>query len=215
MQRIDSSALLAVLERDGLLLLSDPLLPSLTSLVVGAPVGGSWWGHPRGNEIYHLLNELAEQPQVLMVKLVSAKVTFVHQRLWPAVVGVGQSRAAWQLDGLTSASKFLLGLVDETGRLEWEDIPPFLPPDHKRATESVRALDSRLLVHTTEVHTPSGAHAKNLETWHSWMAGVDPRALIPTANEAQQQLESVLEALNESYAANGRVPWQKTAPRRK
>jgi hypothetical protein len=213
MQRIDSSALLAVLERDGLLLLSDPLLPSLTSLVVGAPVGGSWWGHPRGNEIYHLLNELAEQPQVLMVKLVSAKVTFVHQRLWPAVVGVGQSRAAWQLDGLTPASKFLLGLVDETGRLEWDDIPPFLPPDHKRATESVRALDSRLLVHTTEVHTPSGAHAKNLETWHSWMAGVDPRAQIPNAGEAQQQLESVMEALNECYAANGRLPWQKVARR--
>src|ERR1700694_6027012 len=109
---MDSSVLLKVLERDGVLLLSDSLLPSLTSLVVGAPVGGSWWGHPRGNEIYHLLNELAEHPHVLMLKLISAKVTFVHQRLWPAVVGVGQSRAAWQLDGLTQASNFLLGLVD-------------------------------------------------------------------------------------------------------
>ena len=59
---------------------------SATSLVVSEPLGGSWWGHPRGNEIYHLLNEVAEHPQVLMVKLVSAKVTFVHQRLWPAVV---------------------------------------------------------------------------------------------------------------------------------
>src|SRR5258708_5263515 len=105
--RMDSSALLTVLERDGVLLLSDPMLPSLTSLVVGAPIGGSWWGHPRGNEIYHLLNELAENSQVLMVKLISAKVTFVHQRLWPAVVGVGQSRATWQLDRLTQASKFL------------------------------------------------------------------------------------------------------------
>jgi hypothetical protein len=214
-QRVDSSALLTVLERDGLLLVSDPLLPSLTSLVVGAPVGGSWWGHPRGNEIYRLLNELAERPQVLTVKLVSAKVTFVHQRLWPAVVGVGQSRAVWQLDGLTPASKYLLGLVDETGRLEWDDIPPFLPPDHKRASESVRALESRLIVHTMEVHTPSGAHAKNLETWHSWIGGVDPHAQIPTVNEAQQQLESVMHTLNERYGANARLLWQAAVRRRK
>src|SRR5712691_1996786 len=211
---MDSNALLAVLERDGLLLVSDPLLPSLTSLVVGVPIGGSWWGHPRGNEIYHLLNELAEQPQVLMVKLISAKVTFVHQRLWPAVVSVGQSRATWQLDRLTQASKFLLGLVDESGRLDWDDIPPFLPPDNSRATESVRALDARLLVRTTEVHTWSGAHAKNLETWHSWLVGVDPRAQIPTVTDAQQQLESVVETLNERCAANGRLPWR-AAVRRK
>jgi len=209
---VDLNDLLGVLERDGLMLLSDSLLPSLTSLVVGAPIGGSWWGHPRGNEIYHLLNELAEHPQVLMVKLISAKVTFVHQRLWPAVVSVGQSRATWQLDHLTQASKFLLGLVDESGRLDWDDIPPFLPPDNSRATESVRALDARLLVHTTEVHTWSGAHAKNLETWHAWLASVDPRVQIPIVTDAQQQLESVVETLNERYAANGRLPWLRKKP---
>jgi hypothetical protein len=198
-----------------LLLVTDPRLPSLTSLVVGAPVGGSWWGHPRGKEIYRLLNQLAEHPQVLLVKLVSTKVTFVHQRLWPAVVGVGQSRAAWQLDGLTQASTFLLGLVDESSRLDWEDIPPFLPPDNNRAAESVRALESRLLVHTTEVHTPSGAHAKNLETWQSWLAGVDPRAHAPNVTDAQQYLESLMEALNERYAAHGRLPWQTAVRSRK
>ena len=212
---MDLNNIVGVLDRDGVLLLSDPLLPSLTGLVVGEPIGGSWWGHPRGNEIYHLLNALAEHPQVLMVKLVSAKVTFVHQRLWPAVVGVGQSRAAWQLDGLTHASEFLLGLVDESGRLDWDDIPPFLPPDQTRATESVRALESRLLAHATEVHTPSGAHAKNLETWHSWIARVDARAQIPTGIEAQQQLESVMEMLNRCYAAHGRLPWQTAVRHRK
>src|SRR6266566_2986934 len=41
---VDLSDLLGVLECDGLMLLSDSLLPSLTSFVVGAPIGGSWWG---------------------------------------------------------------------------------------------------------------------------------------------------------------------------
>jgi hypothetical protein len=212
--RMDRSALLTVLERDGVLLVSDPLLPSVTSLVVGASIGGSWWGHPRGNEIYHLVNQLAEHPHVLMVKLVSAKVTFVHRRLWPAVVGVGQSRADWQLDGLTQASKFLLRLVDESGRLAWDDIPPFLPPDHHRASESVRALDTRLLVHATEVHTASGAHARNLETWPSWIARVDPHAQLPNVTDAQRQLESVMDTLNSRYGAAGRLPWHKPVRRK-
>ena len=205
---MDLAAVMAVIESDGVLLLSDPLLPSLTGLVVGEPIRGSWWGHPRGNQIYHLLNEVADHPQVLMAKLVSSKVTFVHQRLWPAIVAIGQSRATWQLDGLTPASTYLLHQVDESGRLEWDDIPPFLPPDNRRAAESVRALESRLLVHATEVHTPGGAHAKSLETWPSWLARMDPHARIPNATEAAHQLESVVDALNERHAANGRLPWR-------
>jgi hypothetical protein len=205
---VDLAAIMAVLEREGMLLLSDQTLPSLTGLVVAEPIRGSWWGHPRGNQIYHLLNELADHPEVLLVKLISAKVTFVHQRLWPAIVAIGQSRARWQLDGLTPAATYLLHQVDESGRLEWDDIPPFLPPDNRRAAESVRALESRLLVHATELHTPAGAHAKSLETWPSWLARMDPHARIPNATEAAHQLESVVDALNERYAANGRLPWR-------
>ncbi|MDA2934727.1 hypothetical protein MYX82_10350, partial [Acidobacteria bacterium AH-259-D05] len=35
----------------GLLLESDAILPSVSALVAGAPVRGSWWGHPRGDAI--------------------------------------------------------------------------------------------------------------------------------------------------------------------
>jgi hypothetical protein len=185
----------------------------LTSLVIGEPIRGSWWGHPLGNEIYHLYNDLADQPPVLIVKLVSAKVTFVHRRLWPAVVAVGEARAGWQVDGLTPAATNLLKMVDESGQLAWDDIPPFLPPNNSSATEAVRALEARLLVHTGEVHTPSGAHAKNIHTWRWWLSSVDPAARLPEVAEASQQLESVVEELNERYAAAGRLPWQ--APRKR
>src|SRR5438874_3325997 len=55
----------ATLERIGLLLLSDPALPSLVGLIVGEPLRTSWWGHPRANVIYHAMTALEEDPIVL------------------------------------------------------------------------------------------------------------------------------------------------------
>ena len=77
----------AALARWGLLLLSDARYPSLASVIAGAPVRGSWWGHPKGRAIFNAscaLERDAEAP-----KLVNGKVTFVHRRLWPALAGAG------------------------------------------------------------------------------------------------------------------------------
>jgi hypothetical protein len=191
--------LLAALERDGLLLLSDPDLPSVVSLVVGGPIGGSWWGHPRGGEIYRLSNDLADQPQVLLAKLVSGKVTFVHRRLWPAVIAVGQARARWQLDGLSAAARALLQRVDDDGYVPWAA---------GSSTASVKVLERRLLIHAAEVHTPTGAHAKNLQTWPEFArtAGIAPP--LPDVVSAWRQLEAALEDLNARYAARARLPWR-------
>src|SRR5438309_9920460 len=79
----------AALERIGLLLLSDPALPSLVGTIVQEPLRTSWWGHPRGHDIYHAMKALADDPHVLSTKLVAGKVTYVHQRLWPAVYALG------------------------------------------------------------------------------------------------------------------------------
>jgi hypothetical protein len=61
-------------------------VPSLAEAVAGAPIRGSWWAHPRGQEIFRALNQVADSPDVLCFKLVAGKVTFVHRRLWPALV---------------------------------------------------------------------------------------------------------------------------------
>src|SRR5688500_6338715 len=50
--------LLARLERDGILLLSDASLPSVVSMVAGGPVRGSWWSHPQGKRIFALTQAL-------------------------------------------------------------------------------------------------------------------------------------------------------------
>jgi hypothetical protein len=210
---VDIEALLQRLEADGVLLLSDAALPSIVGLVTGGPIHRSWWGHPRGGDIYRLSNALADHPDVLVAKLVSAKVTFIHRNLWPAVVAVGESRAGWQVWGLSEACTTLLRLVDEVGRLGWDDVPPFLPPHGRSPAEAVRVLELRLLVHTAEEHTPNGAHAKNLETWSAWAASRGAPLAPAGVAEAQEQLELTLDRLNEQHGGRGRLPWQGPARR--
>ena len=65
--------------------------PNLAEAVAGAPIRGGWWGHPKGREIFRALQEVGDSPDVLCFRLVERKITFVHRRLWPALVRlVGQ-----------------------------------------------------------------------------------------------------------------------------
>ena len=63
-------------------------VPSLVAVAVGAPVRGSWWGHPQSHQIFKLTRAVRASPSVLVCRLVGGKVTLVHRRLWPAVVRV-------------------------------------------------------------------------------------------------------------------------------
>jgi len=61
-------------------------VPNLAEAVVGGPIRGSWWGHPKGHEIFQAADVVSESADVLVCKLVAGKVTYVHRRLWPALV---------------------------------------------------------------------------------------------------------------------------------
>lgn len=99
----------ARLKEHGLLLRTDAKLPNLCSLVAGETVHGSWWAHPRGRDIFAVDSEMEHHPDVLMAKLVSGKVTFVHRDLWPPVVDVGRAREPWQMRNLWPEGRKLLG----------------------------------------------------------------------------------------------------------
>ena len=76
---------LDALDRTGLLFLHDAREASLTALVAGEPIRGPWWGHPAGSGIFQVANALEDGGEALFVPLLSAKVTLVHRRLWPAL----------------------------------------------------------------------------------------------------------------------------------
>ena len=61
-------------------------VPSFAEHVAGGPIKGSWWAHSKGHEIFALATAVSEHPDVLVCKLVDGKVSYVHRRLWPALV---------------------------------------------------------------------------------------------------------------------------------
>lgn len=79
--------LLDTIAEHGLLLLQDKKLSNVVTVITGERLKGSWWSHPRAQEIFNAIEALPED-QVLDTKLVGGKVTFVHRSLWPDLLAV-------------------------------------------------------------------------------------------------------------------------------
>ena len=61
-------------------------VPNLAERVAGGRIRGSWWAHRKGREIFWLTRAVRDSPAILVCRLVQGKVTYVHRRLWPALV---------------------------------------------------------------------------------------------------------------------------------
>jgi hypothetical protein len=193
------------LRRYGLLLESDPRLPSVVSLVAGKTIAGSWWGHTSGGAIYREVNKLADRSDVVLLKLLNGKVTFVLDALWPHVFAVGTCGEPWQLSGLSPQSQRLLDLVRRNGLVRTDD-----PRSRLAAGSHVSAaaldLERRLLVLGVQVHTQSGRHAKSLESWSHWARRIKLASRIPAAR-AKAELAELVGRLNGEFQGKARLPW--------
>ena len=98
---MESEEVMATLAEYGMLLQSarGPL-PNVAELVAGEPIKGSWWGHPRGHQIFAVLSSLDDSPDVMRMRLVNGKVTLVHRRMWPALVRLADRFTPRQLAAL-------------------------------------------------------------------------------------------------------------------
>ena len=198
---------LKTLKEFGLLLETDAKFPSVSGLVAGEAVRGSWWTHARSREIFAVLQAVADHKQVLITKLVSGKVTFVHRKLWPDILSVGAARESWQTQKLLPAAKMLLERIDQekvlrTDILDW-------PPKFKsvKVGQAVRELEKRLLIHSEEFHTESGAHAKFIETWDHWTNRIDFKPKPVALDAAKRRLEKKVLLLNKRFGAVAYLPW--------
>jgi len=61
-------------------------IPSLVDAIAGEAVRGNWWSHPKARVIFALTRAVRDAPAVLVCRLVDGKITFIHERLWPALV---------------------------------------------------------------------------------------------------------------------------------
>jgi hypothetical protein len=188
--------LLERLQEFDLLLDTDPKCASVTGLVAGDTGGRSWWAHPQAKQMYGLSCGLRDHPDVLLLKLISGKLTFVNRPLWPAIVAIGTAREPWQMDGLSKEAKALLEKTDsQEGKVE-------------SSGDTVRELETRLLVRATSVHTERGFHMKEVQNWAAWARSAKLGKVKLTPAQAKAQLESVVTRLNQQCGARGTLPWQ-------
>jgi hypothetical protein len=119
-------------------------IPSLADAIAGEALRGNWWSHPRGREIFAITRALREAPQVLVCRLVDAKITYVHERLWPALVRAADRFAADRLARVrevhSAGGKHVL---EETAFPQW--VPAAVAAAAKRlsaaaATKALAAL---------------------------------------------------------------------------
>lgn len=90
---------IAFVRRHGVVLESAKgLEPSLAEKVVGEPITGSWWGHPKGHEIFLLTQRIHDSNAVLVCTLSKGRITYIHRRLWPAFVRLAQRFPSGALD---------------------------------------------------------------------------------------------------------------------
>jgi hypothetical protein len=182
---------LTVLRRRGILLQSDPKLPSVTTIVAGEPIRGSWWGHRTARLIYQTLQLLGDHPDVMLIKLVAGKDTFVHRSLWPAIYAIGTAGEPWQRAGLSSAARRLERDLNQAGQLE-------------TTGPAAKELRARLLAHGEQSHTASGSHAMQLESWIHWTQrlGLQMERIPP--HEARAKIEEAL--------PTAKFPWSGRSP---
>jgi hypothetical protein len=84
---MNADAALAFVQRHGIVLVSAKgPAPRLTEAIAGEPIKGSWWGHSKGHQIFTVLQNLEDSPDILVCRFIAGRVTFVHRRLWPAIV---------------------------------------------------------------------------------------------------------------------------------
>jgi len=199
---------LTQLRKFGFLLESDPKLPSVCTLITGEPLRSSWWSHPLAQTIFQVNERLEDHPDVLIAKLVSDKVTFIHRKLWPQMLAIGAARERWQVKSLSASAQALLKMVEARGVLSTENLNLKIFPARKPG-DAARELERRLLVHSEQFHTESGKHAKRLETWQHWSERTGVGTAGVTAAAAKLDLENALGKLNATFAAKAQLPWIK------
>jgi len=129
---------LAFVQRHGIVLqAARGPVPSLAAEIAGESIRGSWWGHPKGRDIFRITQAVSDSPDILICKLIDGKITYVHRRLWPALVKLAarfpKDRLAWIREEHTSSGKHMT---------KTEPFPRWVPAEVLAASEKMTVADA-------------------------------------------------------------------------
>ena len=133
---------LAFVEQHGVVLqAAHGPLPSLAEAIAGERIRGSWWGHPKGHEIFRATEAVCDSPDVLVCKLVQGKVTYVHRRLWPALAKLASRFRRDQLAKVWSEHT-----PSGAHRSRRQAFPSWVPAQVRREAEQLSVSDAEALL---------------------------------------------------------------------
>lgn len=121
-------------------------VPSLAPTIAGEAIRGSWWAHPKGHVIFLCSRAIRESKDVLVCRLVGGKVTYVHRRLWPALV-----RLAEQFDAHHLAALREVHTPRGKHKIEITVFPEWVPPEIIRAATNLTAKQAAEMLGIDEV----------------------------------------------------------------
>jgi hypothetical protein len=116
-------------------------VPSLAQTIAGEPIRGSWWSHAKAHEIFRVADAISESEDVLVCKLVEGKVTYVHRRLWPALVKLADRFARERLAKIWEEHT-------STGahRSRSLPFPEWVPADVQREAEQLASAEAEQIL---------------------------------------------------------------------
>jgi hypothetical protein len=130
---------LAFVKRHGVVLESARgIVPNLAETIAGRRIRGSWWSDSKGNTIFRLTRAVREAPEVLVCRMVDGKITYVHRRLWPAIV-----RLARHLGQKNLAAIEEVHTADGQHETRVVPFPQWVPAGIKRAAQRLSLEDAR------------------------------------------------------------------------
>ena len=120
-------------------------IPSLADAIAGERLTGNWWSHPKAKAIFALTRAVRDSPQILVCRLVDDKITFVHERLWPALVQMADRFLPKRLARVTEVhSASGKHVLEETPFPDW--VPAKITAAARRLSERQALADLAMLL---------------------------------------------------------------------
>lgn len=113
-------------------------VPSLVEAVAGEAIRGTWWGHPKRRAIFRATRAMRDSADVLVCRLLGGKITYIHRRLWPALLRLADEIGPARLDAIreehtTSGAHKLVTMAFR----QW------VPAEVRKAAEKLSKVEAR------------------------------------------------------------------------
>src|SRR5262245_58588556 len=124
---------LAFVEEHGIVLESaEGPVPNLAQQIAAERLRGSWWAHKKAREIFVITRAVRGSGEVLVCRLIDSKVTYVHRRLWPALVRIAEKIPKVQLAAIREVH-----LENGKHKVEETPFPHWVPAEVREQAEEL------------------------------------------------------------------------------